>query len=65
MRYDVMLRDKPERHDSQHRDETADIKPVESGTSITEYEYENWNDYHQDQIRGVQDIVEETVVSWR
>lgn len=65
MRYDVMLRDKPERHDSQHRDETANIKPVESSTSVPEYEYENWNDYHQDKIRGVQDIIEETVVSWR
>ena len=65
MGYDVMLKDKPERHDSQNGDETADIEPVESSTSATEYEYEHWNYYHQNQIWGVQDIVEETVVSWR
>ena len=57
MGYDVMLRDNPERHDPQNRNETTDVKPVESSTSVTEYEYECWNDNNQDQIWGVHYIV--------
>ena len=63
MGHNVMLRDNPESQDGQNCDKAAEIEPVESSASVTEYEYENWNCHHQDEIRGIQDIVEEIVVS--
>ena len=63
MGHNVMLRDNPESQDGQNCDKAAEIEPVESSASVTEYEYENWNCHHHDEIRGIQDIVEQTVIS--
>jgi hypothetical protein len=41
MGHNVMLRDNPESQDGQNCDQAAEIEPVESSASVTEYEYEN------------------------